>query len=247
MNKLQFFKNNEFGEIRTIQNINEVWFVGKDVTECLGYSNSRKALNDHVDNEDKGVTKCDTLGGKQNLTIINESGLYSLVLSSKLPTAKKFKRWVTSEVLPQIRQTGGYIPTNKDETEEDILAKAILIAQKTIENKNKIIEEQKPLVSFANKVATSQNSLLVKEVAKLASKEGLNIGEKRLWNKLREWGLILKNSTEPKQYGIERGIFEVVEGTKESSKGTFTYKTTRVTGKGQVYIVSRLEREFKNA
>ncbi|EHN16945.1 antirepressor, phage associated protein, partial [Clostridium sporogenes PA 3679] len=123
--------------------------------------------------------------------------LYSLVLSSKLPTAKKFKRWVTSEVLPQIRQTGGYIPTNKDETEEDILAKAILIAQKTIENKNKIIEEQKPLVSFANKVATSQNSLLVREVAKLASKQGLNIGEKRLWNKLREWGLIFKNSREP--------------------------------------------------
>ena len=239
MNKLQFFKNNEFGEIRTIQNINEVWFVGKDVTECLGYSNSRKALN-----EDKGVTKCDTLGGKQNLTIINESGLYSLVLSSKLPTAKKFKRWVTSEVLPQIRQTGGYIPTNKDETEEDILAKAILIAQKTIEKKNKIIEEQKPLVSFANKVATSQNSLLVREVAKLASKQGLNIGEKRLWNKLREWGLIFKNTTEPKQYGIDRGYFEVVEGTRENKTGTFTYKTTRVTGKGQVYIISKLQKEL---
>ncbi|HBJ2612622.1 TPA: phage antirepressor KilAC domain-containing protein [Clostridium botulinum] len=248
MNKLQVFKSNEFGSVRTIQKENVIWFIGKDVAKCLGYERPTKAIQDRVDNEDKDeVPIKDSIGRSQNTPIINESGLYSLVLSSKLPTAKKFKRWVTSEVLPQIRQTGGYIPTNKDETEEDILAKAILIAQKTIENKNKIIEEQKPLVSFANKVATSQNSLLVREVAKLASKEGLNIGEKRLWNKLREWGLIFKNSREPKQYGIDRGYFEVVEGARESSKGTFTYKTTKVTGKGQVYIISRLEREFKNA
>ncbi|HCL4466717.1 TPA: phage antirepressor KilAC domain-containing protein [Clostridium botulinum] len=246
MNNLKIFNNQEFGLVRTIQKENAIWFVGKDVAKCLGYERPTKAIQDRVDNEDKDeVPIQDSIGRNQNTPIINESGLYSLVLSSKLPTAKKFKRWVTSEVLPQIRQTGGYIPTNEDETEEDILAKAILIAQKTIEKKNRIIEEQKPLVSFANKVATSQNSLLVREVAKLASKQGLNIGEKRLWNKLREWGLILKNSTEPKQYGIERGIFEVVEGTKESSKGTFTYKTTRVTGKGQVYIISRLEKEFK--
>lgn len=244
MNTLQIFKNNEFGSIRTLQNEKGNWLVGKDIAESLGYKNTRDALNKHVDEEDKADVAIHDGSQNRNMVLINESGLYSLVLSSKLPTAKKFKRWVTSEVLPQIRQTGGYIPHSEDETEEDILAKAILIAQKTIENKNRIIEEQKPLVSFANKVATSQNSLLVREVAKLASKEGLNIGEKRLWNKLREWGLILKNSTEPKQYGIERGIFEVVEGTKESSKGTFTYKTTRVTGKGQVYIISKLQKEL---
>ncbi|WP_251861938.1 phage antirepressor [Clostridium sp. Marseille-Q2269] len=241
---LQIFKNNEFGEVRTIQIKNEVWFVGRDIAECLGYSNPLKAIRTHVDEEDKGMNEMDTPGGKQNSIFINESGLYSLVLSSKLPTAKKFKRWVTSEVLPQIRQTGGYIPHSEDETEEDILAKAILIAQKTIDKKNKIIEEQKPLVNFANRVATSQNSLLVREVAKLASKQGITIGEKRLWNKLREWNLIFKNSREPKQCGIDRGYFEVVEGTKESSKGTFTYKTTRVTGKGQVYIISKLGKEF---
>jgi len=247
MNTLQIFKNNEFGSIRTLQNEKGNWLVGKDIAESLGYKNTRDALNKHVDEEDKADVAIHDGSQNRNMVLINESGLYSLVLSSKLPTAKKFKRWVTSEVLPQIRQTGGYIPTNKDETEEDILAKAMLIAQKTIEKKNKIIEEQKPLVSFANKVATSQNSLLVREVAKLASKEGINIGEKRLWNKLREWGLIFKNTREPKQYGIDRGYFEVVEGTKESSKGTFIYQTTRVTGKGQVYIISRLEREFKNA
>lgn len=245
MNNLQVFNNEEFGQVRTITKENEVWFVGKDVAECLGYVRATKAIQDRVDKEDMGeVPIQDSIGRMQNTPIINESGLYSLVLSSKLPLAKKFKRWVTSEVLPSIRQTGGYIPHSEDETEEDILAKAILIAQKTIEKKNKIIEQQKPLVDFANKVATSENSLLVREVAKIASKQGITIGERRLWNKLREWNLIFKNGTEPKQYGIDRGYFEVIEGTRESSKGTFTYKTTKVTGKGQVYIIDKLLKEF---
>ena len=102
MNELQIFKNEEFGEMRSFSINNEPWFVGKDVASILGYKNYRDALNRHIDEEDKGVAECDTPGGKQNLTVINESGLYSLILSSKLPTAKKFKRWVTSEVLPSI-------------------------------------------------------------------------------------------------------------------------------------------------
>lgn len=108
MNEIRTFKNSEFGKIRTLEINGEPYFIGRDVTEILGYSNSRKALSDHVDEEDKGVTKCDTLGGTQTMTVINESGLYSLVLSSKLPTAKAFKRWVTSEVLPAIRKHGTY-------------------------------------------------------------------------------------------------------------------------------------------
>lgn len=108
MQELQIFKNPDFGEIRTLTIEDEPWFVGKDVAVVLGYSNPRDALAKRVDDEDKGVAKCDTLGGKQDFTIINESGLYSLILSSKLPTAKKFKRWVTSEVLPAIRKTGKY-------------------------------------------------------------------------------------------------------------------------------------------
>ena len=108
---IQIFKNEVFGEIRTCQVNNQIMFVGKDVATALGYSNVRDALSKHVDSEDKGVAKCDTLGGAQKVTLINESGLYSLILSSKLPQAKAFKRWVTAEVLPQIRQTGGYIPT----------------------------------------------------------------------------------------------------------------------------------------
>ena len=108
MNQLEIFRNREFGEIRTVTIDGEPWFVGKDVAEILGYSNPRDTLAKHVDDEDKGVAKCDTLGGIQDLTIINESGLYSLILSSKMATAKRFKRWVTSEVLPQIRKTGSY-------------------------------------------------------------------------------------------------------------------------------------------
>lgn len=108
MKEMQIFENQEFGTVRTVELDGEPWLVGKDVAQALGYSNPRKALADHVDEEDKGVTKCDTLGGVQEMTIINESGLYSLVLSSKLPGAKKFRRWVTAEVLPAIRRTGGY-------------------------------------------------------------------------------------------------------------------------------------------
>lgn len=139
------FENAEFGIIRT-QNIDgNPWFVGKDVANALGYSNPRKALIDHVDEEDKGVTKCDTLGGTQELTIINESGLYSLIFSSKLESAKRFKRWVTSTVLPSIRKTGGYLAGQEQLTNKEIMARALILAQKQIEKANAriaILEEK---------------------------------------------------------------------------------------------------------
>ena len=132
--EIKIFKNEMFGEIRTLTNEQgETFFVGKDVAQALGYSNTRKALQDHVDDEDKGVTKRDTLGGIQQMVVINESGLYSLVLSSKLPQAKEFKRWITSEVLPQIRQTGGYIPTTNPRTGE------VLTESEMVEAANKIV------------------------------------------------------------------------------------------------------------
>ena len=247
MKELQIFSNEQFGQVRVIEIDGEGWLVGKDVTEKLGYKNSRDAIATHVDDEDKGVAKCDTLGGKQNLTIVNESGLYSLVLGSKLPSAKKFKRWVTKEVLPQIRKTGGYIPIDEEESEQDILAKALLIAQNTLKKKDELLKSKDAELEsknrFLNQLASSENSLLVREVAKVASKENIVIGEKRLWAKLREWGLVFKNSTEPKQLGIDKGLFEVNEGTKEAKGKIFTYRTTRVTGKGQAYIIDRLLKE----
>lgn len=132
MSEIQVFNNPEFGEIRTMELNGEPYFVGKEVAAILGYTNPRKAIADHVDAEDKGVTKCDTLGGTQDMTIINESGLYSLVLSSKLPGAKRFKRWVTSEVLPSIRRNGGYIEGQETMSAEELMAKALVVAQQTL-------------------------------------------------------------------------------------------------------------------
>lgn len=132
MTEIQVFDNPEFGKIRTMEVNGEPYFVGKEVATILGYTNPRKAIADHVDEEDKGVTKCDTLGGTQDMTIINESGLYSLVLSSKLPGAKRFKRWVTSEVLPSIRRNGGYIDGQETMSAEELMAKALVVAQQTL-------------------------------------------------------------------------------------------------------------------
>lgn len=135
MNELKIFNNPDFGEVRTMNIGGEPWFVGKDVAGVLGYSNPNDALKKRVDADDKGVAKCDTLGGAQELTIINESGLYSLVLSSKLPTAKAFKRWITHDVIPSIRKNGGYIAGQESMTAEELMAKALLVAKKTIEEK----------------------------------------------------------------------------------------------------------------
>lgn len=141
MNDLTLFKNPEFGSVRAIDINDEPWFVGKDIAQALGYSNPRDALARHVDGEDKGVVKRDTPGGEQDVTIINESGLYSLVLSSKLPSAKKFKRWVTGEVIPSIRKRGGYIAGQNELSPEELMAKALVVAQQTLADREKRIAE----------------------------------------------------------------------------------------------------------
>lgn len=141
MNNIILFKNPEFGDIRTVTINDAPWFVGKDVAEALGYSNTRDALYKHVDTDDKDVANCDTPSGTQSMTIINESGLYSLVLSSKLPTAKKFKRWVTSEVLPSIRKNGAYINGQECLSDEELMAKALLAAQRTIADRERRLAE----------------------------------------------------------------------------------------------------------
>jgi len=175
MSKLEIFKNNEFGEIRTVEINNEPWFVGKDVAEVLGYSNPRKAIGDHIDDEDKGVTKCDTLGGSQDLIIINESGLYSLILSSKLPTAKAFKRWVTSEVLPAIRKHGLYAIDDILEN-PDIAIQALTklkeerAARKALELDNQVksqqIAELQPKATYYDLILQCKDLLSVTEIAK---------------------------------------------------------------------------------
>lgn len=177
--QIETFSNELFGEIRAIKRDGQPWFVGKDVAEKLGYSNSSDALKKHVDDEDKGLAKCDTLGGKQNLTIVNESGMYSLILSSKLSSAKEFKRWVTNEVLPAIRTTGGYISTNENMSDEEIMARALQVAQRTIERKTEqlkqaeeenlklveVIESNKPKVEYVDEILSRDDALLVTNIA----------------------------------------------------------------------------------
>lgn len=175
MSKLEIFENREFGEIRTLEIDNEPWFVGRDVATVLGYSNPRKAIGDHVDDEDKGVTKCDTLGGSQDLTIINESGLYSLILSSKLPNAKLFKRWVTSEVLPAIRKHGLYAIDDILEN-PDIAIQALTklkeerAARKALELDNQVksqqIAELQPKATYYDLILQCKDLLSVTEIAK---------------------------------------------------------------------------------
>lgn len=254
MNNIQVFNNSEFGSIRTVEINKEPFFVAKDVAEILGYSNSRKAIIDHVDEEDKGVTKCDTLGGVQELSVINESGLYSLVLSSKLPTAKRFKRWVTSEVLPAIRKTGGYIGGAENMSEAEIMARAVLIGQRTIEEqKRKIdnlqseIDVNRPKVLFADAVSASHTSILVGELAKILRGNGCNIGQNRLFERLRNDGYLMKCGTSkniPTQRAMEMGLFEIKEGSYINGNGVNVItKTTKVTGKGQTFFVNKFLRE----
>ncbi|HBI6896766.1 TPA: phage antirepressor KilAC domain-containing protein [Clostridium perfringens] len=248
MSNLMIFNNQEFGQIRVLDQNGESLFVGKDVAEILGYKDTSDALKRHVDSEDK-LTRCFTDSGQsRKMIVINESGLYSLILSSKLPNSKKFKRWVTSEVLPQIRKTGGYIPIEESLSDAEIMARALMVAQNTLKKKDKILKAKEIELSeknkFINQIAISKNSLKVAEVAQIASKNGIKIGQNRLWAKLREWGLIKESSKyDPKQRYIDCGYFEIVEGAKETYKGVFTYKTTKVTGKGQVYIIDKLLKE----
>lgn len=250
MNELEIFKNEEFGEIRTITINNEPWFVSKDVAFVLGYSNPRDAISKHVDVEDKGVAKCDTLGGSQDLTVINESGLYSLILSSKLPTAKKFKHWVTSEVLPTIRKHGAYATA---ETIESIISNPdngikLLQALKAEQDKNKALEventELKPKALFADAVAGSNTSILIRELAKIIKGKGVNIGEHKLFGWLREHGYLIRkygcDYNTPTQKSMELGVMELKKTAVNKPDGTVITRTTPlITGKGQVYFVNK--------
>lgn len=244
MNEIQVFNNPAFGEIRTVAINNEPWFVGKDVAQILGYRETAKAIREHVDTEDKGVSKMDTPGGSQDMTVINESGLYSLILSSKLPSAKAFKRWVTSEVLPAIRKNGGYMAGQERMTDQEIMAQALIVAQKTIESKSLQIAEMQPKALFADSVAASSSTILVGELAKILRQNGVDIGEKRLFAWLRENGYLIRRKGSdfnmPTQKSVELGIFRIKETVINHSDGhTSVSRTPKVTGKGQQYFINR--------
>lgn len=254
MNELQIFESPEFGQVRTVVIENEPWFVGKDVANILGYANTKDAISSHVEEDDKTIiqrSENTTLEiPNRGLTFINESGLYSLIFSSKLPNAKKFKRWVTSEVLPTIRKHGAYLT-------EDTLAKAIenpdftiglLTNLKEEREKRKLLEAKveadKPKVIFAEAVDAAQTSILVGDLAKLLKQNGVNTGQKRLFEWLRTNGYLISRKgndyNSPTQKSMELGLFEIKERTINNPDGSIRItKTPKVTGKGQVYFINK--------
>lgn len=269
--ELQIFNNPEFGEIRTTVIDGEPWFVGKDVADILGYQNGSRDINRHVDEEDRQNYQNGTFESPRGMTIINESGLYSLVLSSKLPTAKKFKRWVTSEVLPAIRKHGGYMTPEK--VEEALLNPDVLIwlatELKEERNKNKAlhdlaVEQDKHLARqndriatlepkgiFADSVSASDTTILIGELAKIIKQNGTDIGQNRLFQWMRDQKyLIGRKGTDynmPTQKAMKLGLFTIKETTINHSDGHVSIsKTPKVTGKGQIYFVNKFLRKALN-
>ena len=249
-NEIEIFKNEEFGEIRTLLINDEPWFVGKDVTEILGYSNPSKALSDHVDEEDKLNNKSLSSLGQRGGWIINESGLYSLILSSKLPTAKKFKKWVTSEVLPSIRKHGAYMTNETLEealTSPDFLIKLATELKKEKEQRQALEKEQKknaPKVLFADAVSGSNTSILIGDFAKILKQNGVKIGQNKLFSWLRENNYLIKRRGSsynmPTQKSMDLGLFEIKENTITKSDGdTLITMTAKLTGKGQTYFMNK--------
>lgn len=244
--QIQLF-NFENQQVRTLRIDGEPYFVGKDVAEILGYSRTADAIKQHVDEEDKGVGKIQTPGGKQNLTIINESGLYSLILASKMPNAKRFKRWVTSEVLPTIRRHGAYMTDEKAfdvVNNKDGLASLLQQAADQLRQKDIQIEEMKPKALFADSVATSKSTVLVGELAKILRGNGVDIGATRLFKWLRENGYLINRKGSdwnmPTQKAMNMGLFKIKETTINHSNGaTSISKTPKVTGRGQQYFVNK--------
>jgi len=257
-NNLQVFNYNS-KQVRTIIKDNEPWFVAKDVCEILEINPSeavkgRKDRNFEdgldVDEYRDDIDIVDSIGRRQKALAVNEAGLYSLILKSRKPEAKAFKRWITHEVIPSIRKYGLYATPD---TVEKILENPdymIEILQKYKEEKQKRLEvenrlkEQEPLVLFAGACLKSKDNILIRELAKIANDEGIEVGEKRLYNKLRSWKIIMPNSTEPYQQYVDKGYFVVEEKPIDTPYGVKLTKTTKVTPKGQVYIIERLKKEY---
>ena len=246
--EIQIFKHEQFGEIRTmVDEKGEPWFVGKDVARRLGYINHRKALRDHVDEEDRkdGVTIRDSIGRDQETTFINESGLYSLVLSSKLPQAKAFKRWVTAEVLPQIRKTGGYIPLKDQEgrelTDLEIMCRAMMIMKKSIEQKEQLIADLQPKADYVDEVLDSVDCLTMTQVAK-----GLGMTVHDLTTRLLQDGIIYEQSGQYMLYApyARRGLATCRTHTHRDLFGTVHTHTYLVwTEKGKKFINEHIKKD----
>ena len=235
MNELKIFENPTFGQVRIVEREGEPWFVGKDVAQALGYKNPQEAIRTHVDEEDRGVSEILTPGGKQNIPIINESGLYSLVLSSKLPTAKAFKRWITSEVIPSIRKTGGYLMGQEQLSPSELMAKALMVAQKTLAERDArisalTVENQimAPKAGYFDELVDRNLLTNFRETAKQ-----LGVPPKKFVASLLDWKYIYRDK-HGKLMPYEdknKGLFEVKECFNEKTQWSGTQ--TMITPKGR--------------
>ena len=242
MDDIQVFQNDQFGKIRAMRGKDgEPWFVAKDVATILGYGDATH-MTRRLESDEKGLRSVETLGGIQAVTVITEPGLYSAILGSRVPEAKAFKRWVTHEVLPAIRRDGGYMVA-RDETPEETMARAFVIAQATIDRQKSRIAELEPKALFADAVAASDGTCLVGELAKMMRQNGLTVGQNRLFAMLREDGYlgnVGNNRNVPTQRAMDLGLFRIKETAVTHSDGHVTInRTPKVTGKGQIYFIKR--------
>lgn len=243
------FNSDQFGQLRVVKDDNgEPWFVARDVCNALGLDHT---AHRRLDADEKGSTKVQTLGGMQTVTTINESGLYTLMVRSNKECVKPFRKWVTGEVLPSIRKRGGYIEAAPDETPEQIMARAVLLAQDTIERQKAQIEELKPKALFADAVAASDGTCLIGSFAKILQQNGINIGQNRLFAWMRENGYLGKSGSNhniPTQRYVEMGLFRTKETPIVHADGRVTINfTTRLTGKGQLYFMNKFKEELAAA
>lgn len=246
MNDLQIFNNEEFGEVRTSVVNNEPVFCLSDICKALEMSNPTMVAQ-RLDEDER--TKLD-LGRAGETNFITESGLYAVILRSDKPNAKKFRKWVTSEVLPSIRKNGGYIAGQDSLSDDELLAKALMVAQNKISERDRIIsekqeriEQMRPKEIFADAVSASKTSILIGDLAKLICQNGFQIGQKRLFDWLRDNGYLMKHGASrnmPVQRYVEQGLFEIKESNVQNPDGSVRItRTTKVTGKGQVYFVNK--------
>lgn len=250
-NKLEIFKNDEFGEIRTTEENGKMLFCGNDVARALGYSDTAKAMKQHC-KKDGWVIRpvMDNRGRTQQAKFINEGNLYRLITHSKLPNAEKFESWVFDEVLPSIRKTGGYIYGEEIMNEDQLIMATMNVLNKKIEKlqienskQTQLIEEQKPKVLFADSVCASESSVLIGELAKILKQNGIDIGQNRLFHWLRENGFLIKSGESknlPTQKGMNLELFEIKERTHFNPDGSsILTRTTKITPKGQIYFINK--------
>lgn len=250
MNEIQTFESDQFGQVRAVRSEGgEPMFVASDIAKILGYRMASD-MTRRLEEDEKGTRSVRTPGGEQQMAVITEPGLYSAILGSRVPEARAFKRWVTHEVLPALRRDGGYMVARADETPEETMARAVLLAQQTIDRQRSRIagleaenEEMRPKALFADAVAASDGTCLIGEFAKMLRQNGVDIGQNRLFAMLREDGYLGKvgqNRNVPTQRSMELGLFRIKETAITHSDGHVTInRTPKLTGKGQRYFLER--------